>query len=72
MAQTAIFQPPTGEAGIRYPFCPCESYGGELDLIQVSPRLIWFTIWACFLAPYSFLRLPPALYRFSSTDIRWI
>jgi len=40
MAQTAIFQPPTGEAGIRYPFCPCESYGGELDLIQVSPRLI--------------------------------
>lgn len=40
MAQAAILQPPTVEAGARYQFDPCESYGGKLDLRQVSPRLI--------------------------------
>jgi len=72
MAQAAIFQPPTVEAGTWYQFGPCESYGGELDLRQVSARLIPFSLWTYFLSPYSFLHLSPALYRFSSTDIRWI
>ena len=44
MAQTAIFQPPTMEAGTRYHFGPCESYGGELELGQVSPSLISFPL----------------------------
>jgi len=36
MAQTTIFQPSTVEAGTRHQFGPCENYGGELDLGQVS------------------------------------
>jgi hypothetical protein len=38
MAQAAIFQPPTVEAGNRYQIGPCESYVGEVDLGLVSPR----------------------------------
>jgi hypothetical protein len=70
MAQATIFQPPTVEAGIRYHFGPCENYVGELDLGQVSPCLIPFSLLAYFLSPYSLFHLSPALYRFSSTDIR--
>jgi hypothetical protein len=42
IAQPAIFQPPTVEAGALYEFGPCESYGGELELGQVPPRPIPF------------------------------
>jgi len=44
MAQETIFQPLTVEDGTRYQFGSCESSGGEVDLGQVSPRLIRFSL----------------------------